>query len=374
MGLLKNFLLRTLSSKLLALFMIYDVQLRQFRSYGDESFEFNPAVTIIVGPNASGKTNLLEAILVLARGKSYRAGDMDLIQFAKPWARLEAKTDSGERVLKLTPEEPVKKSYEINGQTYKRLTSRHSLPVVLFEPDHLRMLSGSPERRRAYLDELLSQVSPAYGSDLRRYKKALAQRNALLKLGETKARQQIFPWNVRLSQLAGSLVRERLELVDKLSERLGGLYEALSKSQTDLQIAYMSACQLDNYESSLLSKLESQLELDLARGFTGSGPHRDDLQLTFDGQPLTLSASRGETRTAVLAMKIIELQIIEEALEIRPILLLDDVFSELDGARRRALTDYLKNYQTFITTTDADLAVESFADNCGIIPLGGGRA
>jgi DNA replication and repair protein RecF len=349
--------------------MIYDIRLQQFRSYTDESFEFNPAVTIIVGPNASGKTNLLEDKLVIARGGSYRAKDVDLLQFEKPWARLDAHTNHGDRTVKITPEEPIKKQYIINEQKLSRLTVNRMLPVVLFEPDHLRLLSGSPERRRAYLDELLTQTTPGYGATLRNYKQALAQRNALLKQPLATITQQMFPWDVKLSQLAGSIVSARLELVDNLGADIAELYKTLSRTDTEVSVSYTTTCDVTQYESNLLHKLESHLATDQERGFTSFGPHRDDLYITFDGHPGSLSASRGETRTAVLALKIMELQILERVREQKPLLLLDDVFSELDGARRHALTDYLSQYQTFITTTDADVALASFGQDCTVIPL-----
>lgn len=350
--------------------MIYDVRLQHFRSYRDESFEFNPAVTIIVGPNASGKTNLLEAILVTAQGGSYRVKDADLVQFNAPWARLDAQTDDGDRVVKLTPHEVVRKSYLINDQPLRRLALNRTLPVVLFEPDHLRLVGGSPERRRAYLDELLSQTSPTYSTQLRQYKQALVQRNALLKRRPAQLEQQLFPWNLKLSQLAGSLVAARVALIVEMASLVTELYKTLSRTGTDVQLSYSSECNLEQYETSMLQQLENRLQLDLERGFTSRGPHRDDLQILFEGRPSTITASRGETRTAVLAMKIVELELLERHREKKPLLLLDDVFSELDGARRHALTDYLSRYQTFITTTDADIALASFGENCTVIPLG----
>ncbi|MDB5170483.1 MAG: replication and repair protein RecF, partial [Candidatus Saccharibacteria bacterium] len=336
--------------------MITDLRLQYFRSYDDESFELSPGVNIVVGPNASGKTNLLEAVLVLARGGSYRASDADLIGFDQPWARLDAHmVNNSVRTVKIVDEPKLVKSYEIEGKTYKRLSLGLSLPVVLFEPNHLQLLSGGPERRRTYLDDLLEQTTPGYGTLRRQYKRALAQRNSLLKQPGSLVATQIFPWNLRLSELAGQIVRHRTALVEQMSESIDSLYKELSQTNTAVSVVYESGWPADVYETSLLKKLEASLELDRLRGFTASGPHREDLQVQFDGRPTAETASRGETRTAVLALKIIELKIIEAARSVTPMLLLDDVFSELDGKRRHALTDYLAPYQTFITTTDADL-------------------
>jgi DNA replication and repair protein RecF len=161
----------------------------------------------------------------------------------------------------------------------------------------------------------------------------------------------------------------RTELVEGLAKSIDALYKELSHVKTKVTLHYDSVCNLAHYETSLLHRLETQEELDRQRGFTGSGPHRDDLAILFDEKPAALAASRGEARTAVLALKILELQMLEKVREHKPILLLDDVFSELDGARRHALTAHLQQYQTFITTTDADIALASFNNDCTVIPL-----
>jgi DNA replication and repair protein RecF len=348
--------------------MIADLRLQHFRSYSDDSFELSPGVNIIVGPNASGKTNLLEAVLVEARGSSYRVKDMDLIEFEQPWMRLDATLTNGSiRTVKLTREPGITKSYEIDGKTYKRLTMQHSLPVVLFEPNHLQLLSGGPERRRSYLDDLLEQTVTGYTTAKRQYQRALAQRNSLLK--QSGSHTLVFPWNLRLSQLAGQIVRARTALVERLERELSELYGELSRTRTQVSINYTSPWPADVYETKLLQRLEAALEQDRLRGFTSSGPHREDFLVSFDGRPVAETASRGEARTAILALKIMELKIIEAARGTTPLLLLDDVFSELDGKRRHALTDYLAPYQTFITTTDADLVLEHFAGNTSVIPL-----
>ena len=348
--------------------MITDLRLQHFRSYGDSSFELSPGVNIVVGPNASGKTNLLEALLVLARGSSYRAKDIELVRFDKPWARLDINLiDGSKRTVKIVREPALAKTYELDKKVYKRLSLQSTLPVVLFEPEDLRLLSGGPERRRDYLDDLLEQTQPGYGTIRRQYRRALAQRNTLLKHGGSK--DQIFPWNIRLSELAGQIVRARSELVKDLDKEAGSLYQELSGTKTNVSLNYHSTQPIDNYETALLKSLESSLDLDLARGFTGQGPHRDDLQVLFNNHPASEVASRGEVRTAVLALKIIELRLIEKLRQQPPLLLLDDVFSELDGRRRHALTDHLANYQTFITTTDADAVVGHFTESANIIPL-----
>ncbi len=351
--------------------MITDLRMQQFRSYKDASFELGPGVNIIVGPNGSGKTNLLEALLVLARGNSYRVRDQELVRFGKPWARLDCDSSAGgHRTVKIMVEPEPGKQYELEGKLFKRLALQHTLPAVLFEPNHLRLFAGGSERRRDYLDDLLEQTEPGYATVRRHYRRALAQRNALLKQGPHISKTQLFPWDIRLSQLAGVMVRARAQLVSGVNKDLGKLYKDLSQTRTKVTAAYGNSWPVETYESQFLKKLETSLSDDRQRGFTASGPHREDLSVSFDGRPASEVASRGEIRTAVLALKIIELKIIEDVREATPLLLLDDVFSELDGRRRHALTDYLAPYQTFITTTDADAVVSHFTESSNVIPLG----
>lgn len=349
--------------------MITNLRLQQFRSYQDATYEFGSGVNIIVGPNGSGKTNLLEALLVLARGSSYRVPDQELVRFTDDWLRLTAQDEMGqERTLKLAIKPHPQKTLIIDEKEYKRLPHSHMLPVVLFEPDQLQLLGGSPEGRRVYFDDLLEQIRPGYGALRKHYKRVLSQRNALLKRGGRISAQELFPWNLRLSELGAVIHRSRVELVDSLREPLHKLYTALSHSAIDITLTYDGQFDTTQYETRMMQALEANTTKDIERGFTSVGPHREDVLVLFDSKPAALVASRGEMRTATLALKILELETLETATGKRPILLLDDVFSELDGARRRALTTYLEQYQTFLTTTDADIVVKHFTSN-SIIPL-----
>lgn len=353
---------------------INDLSLRNYRSYQEDVFEFGDGVNIIVGPNASGKTNLLEAILVLCTGSSYRARDIDLVGFEQPWARLESDTSEGKRVVTIERiEDAAKKKFVIAGNTFYRLSLQKSIPVVVFEPEHLRMLHGGPERRRDYLDELLEQTVVSYAKLRRDYRRTLAQRNMLLKNLASNTDAQLFAWNVRLSELGGKLVTARLGLIMELQNEIQGIYNQLASAAGTVELMYQAEAGIDpldgSYSSTLLTLLERTIDKDRLRGFTANGPHRHDMQVILNGHPAALSASRGETRTLLLALKILELKLIERVRDKKPLLLLDDVFSELDGARRKSLTQFLQPYQSFITTTDADIVVQHFMDNCTILPI-----
>jgi len=351
--------------------MLHDLRLQGFRSYTDDSFEFDPGVNIIVGPNASGKTNLLEALLFLATGSSYRARDRDVVAHQADWGRLDSNYNHGIRTVKLQVNEVsnrVEKSFEMDGLTIKRLQLADTLPVVVFEPSHLQLLTGSPERRREFLDGILARTRPGFTQLLRQYTRTLAQRNALLKQ-RSGSRDQLFAWNIRISELGGRIAEQRIELTTTLNQTIEQHYREVSGGSQTVEVTYQSECGSESYGSSMLRKLERHEEQDFARGFTGFGPHRDDMAMMFNGRGLNEAASRGEVRTLLLGLKILELKLIEKARDQKPLLLLDDVFSELDGARRRALTDFLKGHQTFITTTDADVVVEHFMQSCRVIPV-----
>ncbi|MEO5627570.1 MAG: DNA replication/repair protein RecF [Candidatus Saccharimonadales bacterium] len=348
--------------------MITNIRLQNFRSYKDASFEFDPGVNVIVGPNASGKTNLLEAILLITRGKSYRVKDADLIFCDDPWARIDADLGSHHRTVKLELDNNhLQKSFIIEDQTTARLTAIKQIPTILFEPNDLLMLHSSPELRRSFLDELIEQTDASYGKLLSQYKRTLLQRNRLLKNGSPDSIRQLFVWDIRLSELAAQVVSSRLGMIDKINQQASQIYASLANQATKLTATYSTTLPLDNYATSFLKKLEKDQPLDIIRGFTAAGPHREDVVFSLDGQPIAISASRGESRTALLSLKIIELKIVEAIRKERPILLLDDVFSELDGARRKALTEYMKDYQTFITTTDADVVMKSLSQKHHII-------
>lgn len=348
--------------------MITALRLQSFRSYDDTNFNLNEGVHIIVGPNASGKTNLLEAVLVAARGASYRGRDTELVMFGQPWARVDAQTPAQSRTVKIIAGPNPVKTFDIDGQTLVRLPAARTLPVVLFEPNHLLLLTAAPDLRRAFLDDLIEQIEPGYGATRRHYRRVLAQRNALLKHHPTNLTEQLFVWNLRLSELGGRIARRRQQLIDDCNTQLTSLYSELADTPTDVTLSYATRFSADSYESQLLHKLESNIQAEVERGFTAYGPHRDDLVATIGGRTVQEAASRGETRSLVLVLKLLELRLLESARGTKPMLLLDDVFSELDTRRRQALTAHVQTHQTFITTTDADIIARHFA-SCTVIDL-----
>ena len=334
--------------------MISEISLKHFRSYKNNTFKFNPGVNIIIGPNASGKTNLLEAILVACEGKSYRAGDRELIEFKQDNARIELHTTKKDIRIVFLDNTLSKKTYKINNETFSRLSLQKRIPVVLFEPNNLSMLSGPADLRRQFLDDLLEKTKPGYGNLRRAYRRTLSQRNNLLKRGDNLVMAQLFAWDIRLCDQGEQIARYRLELAQEINKRIEKVYKNMSGSKASINFGYETIVPIAGYGTTLLHKLEDHIKEDQERGFTAYGPHREDIAISINNHPLQVTASRGEVRSMVLACKIIEALLIEEIIGVTPILLLDDVFSELDVARRDKLTVFLKNYQVFITTTNAD--------------------
>lgn len=352
---------------------ISSIHLKNYRSYVDASFEFGKQVNIIVGPNAIGKTNLLEALLLTCGwSASWRSGDGAVIQHDKPWARLDINlNDDEQRTVKLVADNgKVVKEYLINDHRHTYLKLDDSLPVVFFEPNDMRLLTGPPELRRELLDSLLERTEPNYAKLLRDYRRTHAQRNRLLKQGPAAAKQ-LFIWDVRLSELGANMVSARAGLARQFNDQLSATYRKIAVDKSgNGQFIYSSSCPPgDQYASQLLNLLQASQATDILRGFTAHGPHRDDFRIELNGHNAALTASRGETRSLILALKIIEIEIVNRARRQKPLLMLDDVFSELDGARRRALTDALSGHQAFITTTDADLALQNLSAESTVIPI-----
>ena len=344
------------------------VELTNYRSYPKAVFDLHPGVTIVVGPNASGKTNLLESLYVMSTTKSFRAKDRDLVRHNATFFRVVVSDDQDQFALGLSIDNGVTK--KVTHNDVKRTLSEHmgTLPVVLFEPTELDLVAGPPEARRRYLDLLLSQTQPDYLLTLHRYRRVLKQRNSLLEgfdIGGIKA--QIFAWDIKLAELAARIVEERRQLITAINETLPEVYGEIAGESEQVEIEYLPTVHGREYGDNFLQKLTENLPRDLGAGFTTIGPHREDFKVHFKNNDIVAVASRGEVRTTVLALKLAELRYSEQASGKRPLLLLDDVFSELDSHRRGFLIDKLDGYQAVITTTDADAVVAAINQPHSII-------
>lgn len=350
--------------------MISSIRLQNFRSWRDASFEFEPGVNIIVGPNASGKTNLLEAVVALAKGSSFKPHDADMVQSDKPWGRLDGTFEGKLRTLKLKVGESLQKSLDVNGKEVIRIKLDHTEPTVHFEPNHLVSLTTSPQARRDYIDSLAEATDPNFKRLARSYYRTLAQRNALLKRGHNSIGDQLFAWDVRLGELGAQIALARQNLINSINKQLPTTYSKIARKKSSAAISYKILAPVDVYATRLVNQLQKELPRDIERGFTGVGPHREDVAFIINGHSIGSHASRGEVRSLLLALKILELKMIESARGRSAIFLLDDVFSELDNLRRQALVKAISSHQAIITTTDADAVLDYFASkNYNLIAL-----
>ena len=337
--------------------MISKIKLYNFRSYNLHEATFSDSGTVIVGPNGTGKTNLLEAVYVALRGSSFRGSLSDCMTFNAPQTVIHLEGDFGARRIKLNAASgKISKEFIINDNESKALTRKNRLPVVLFEPSELRLISSSPSRRRDFLDGLIARLDSKYDTDLRAFNRTLLQRNELLKSHQEDSqiwRDNLFAWDIKFVQYATNIAQKRAKFLQANEPRIKNLYESLAGKNTQLSIEYSATAPLENYDQSLLNRLEKAREYEIATGFTSVGPHREDFTIFLHDQPAVKVASRGEMRTIMLAFKLLELELQTEISQSRPLILLDDVFSELDATREKLLQETIQHHQFIVTTTDA---------------------
>lgn len=338
------------------------LQLENFRNYNRHEYEFpeDKKITILVGPNGKGKTNFLEAIYVLSLGKSFRTIlQDDLIEWEFDYMRCKCETeiDGEETSLEVFYSNyPRKqKGFKKNGVSLKNSEYIGNLITVLFHPEDLNMLYLSPSYRRKYLNILLSQVDKKYLEALTQYKKTLKQRNALLHaIREAKftnkpmgnLEKDLDVWDTEIIKFGSVIIEKRIEFTQFLNKNLEKIYQSISGGKEKVKIEYHTI--KAEYEAELIIRRDR----DIRGAKTTLGPHRDDLRFFINGKEILSSASRGEFRTLLLAVKLAEIQFIKEKTGRNPILLLDDVFSELDRKRGEHLLNSIKDCQTIITTTD----------------------
>jgi DNA replication and repair protein RecF len=354
--------------------IINSLQLQNFRNYPKKGFEFTSGTTLLVGPNASSKTNLLEAIYLLATGKSFRAGvEREMISYGKELARVQGEIKGEESIqtleIVLTPgqlggERVAKKKFSINKVGKRLMDFVGQLRCVLFGPEDLEIIVNSPSTRRDYLDRVLEQVDREYRRASLSYQKGLRQRNKLLEQirEEGKPRSILFFWDKLLIENGEVITRKREEFLEFINQ----------------QPDYFEELKIQ-YDQSVISpqRLEKYADEEVAAGMTLVGPHRDDFDIRIKEQEsgrvkersLHTFGSRGEQRTAVFCLKLGELEYVAEKTEERPVLLLDDIFSELDHERRKRLLEVIPKQQTIMTTTDIHLVEPAYRRKVKVIEL-----
>lgn len=348
---------------------ITELTLRSYRSYETLHLAFDPGVQIFLGANAQGKTNIIEALYYAVFGRSHRtSSDAELIRVGADGAHigLSFRRHDVPGELSFTFARGARRRITYAGESLRQRDLVGILPMVLFSPEDLFLVKGAPALRRRYLDAELSQASPAYYGELLRYTRILKQRNAVLKdiRERLAAPDDLLPWDAQLARSAAYIVTRRIAAVAQLGA-LSARVQAVLAAGEELALAYeiAGAGAEDFAEDDMTEALHVWYNKmlcegrarDIARAATGVGPHLDDLVLRVGGMSLRSYGSQGQQRTGALALKLAELFYLQENIGEAPILLLDDVMSELDADRRRALLDFIRHehIQTFITATDA---------------------
>ncbi len=339
------------------------LRVQNFRTHSDFILEIGEKSTLISGANGSGKTSLLEAIYFALQGTSFRSSDKEILRNdGSSWFRIDLK-DSKDSLRTIIFDDAIQKSkkqFLVDGNKKARLSANLRIPVVLFEPDDLQLLSGSPTRRRNFLDYFLSQIFPSFQLALARYNKALKQRNNLLKRDNV-SKDELFPWNLMLAEYGAEIISKRQDFLELLNSKIEEVYFEISGVKDKIKIDYLGEKVSKN---EILAILSENIERDKILGYTNFGPHKHDIQFIFNKKPAQNVASRGENRSLVLALKFIETDILADLTSKRPIVLLDDVFSELDDDRQKLLTKHFSKYQTIITSTN-----EIKVEDCKITSL-----
>ena len=339
------------------------LRLAEFRNY--ESLDFAPksGLNVFVGPNAQGKSNLLEALAMLATGKSFRAHrESELIREGSDRAEIagEARIAAGAIRLRCTIARTpagTRKTFEVNGGSvgFARFLGRTR--VVTFVPADLQLVSGGPALRRAFLNGALAQLSPTYYRDLALYQKIVQQKSALLRGVIAPDRDLLLAYNEELVRPAAALIAARRTFVDELAAATAAIYARWRGTRERLGVTYAP-----NPDGDVAEALGAQVDHEVRRRTTLVGPHRDDLRLLVDGKPLGAFGSQGQQRTAVLALKVAEYDVMRARTGDAPILLLDDVLSELDAERAGGFLDAVEGFeQAFLTTTEVPASMAAAA-------------
>jgi len=338
---------------------IVDLQLRDYRNYESCVFEPCEGVTVLLGNNGQGKTNVLEAVYLTCTGRSHRTRqDRELVRWGADVADVRIRTErrDGSHEVQILMPSSGKRRIKVAGQEVSRSGELLGhVTGVLFSPEDLRTVKDGPAERRRFVDMALSQLRPAYYYAMQRYNRALKQRNELLRTAAVNSSllATLDSWDEQLALAGVELMRHRREYVGHLSATAGETHRDIAGGRERLSIQYHPNVDGENLQD-CLEALFAARETDARRMTTSVGPHRDDVAVLVDDRDVRAFGSQGQQRTAALSMRLAELSVMREEMGEWPVLMLDDVMSELDPGRRRRLLEHLKGIQTLVTCTDPD--------------------
>lgn len=334
--------------------IIKNIKLTNFRNHPNIELELSNSTNVIYGKNAHGKTNILESIYVCAVGKSFRAKkDADLILFGNEFAIIDIEFSKNDRDKKINfvISNKNKKQIKINGVKINKISELFGdIIVILFSPDDIDIIKGDPSGRRKYFDLLISQLKPSYMYLLQEYYKVIEQRNTLLKTRNMNATMELDIWDEKLSELNIKISKTRKEIVEEMNPIFKQYMNEFSDEKEMAEIEYKTQIITDD----VMKKLKERRYIDFERGNTSFGIHRDDYKFKINSLEINNFGSQGQIKSSVLSLKLAQKDLIEQKIDEKPILLLDDVMSELDIDRRKYILNKIKECQVIITCTDLD--------------------
>jgi len=348
--------------------VIKSLELKNFRNYKDYKIDFSP-ITVIYGPNGIGKSNILEALTCLAHTKSYRTNhEENLILYNENYAQIQGNLENERIFFLLQKENNNLKKYAKVNNVPKRLSDLiGKLKLVIFTPESLQIVTGSPLARRKFLDICISQIDRNYFNNLLKYKKILKQRNELLKniaLGKSDDSELDF-WNEKMAHCAKIIIQERINLIQFINTKINYYYQDLSGKNEEISLNYQSKfMNLDSIYDYLNAHKKEEIKFQK----TLFGPHLEDIKIFINNKAFAEVSSRGEIRSLVLVLKILEIKFLENTGSKNILLLLDDIFSELDTQRRNRIIKIIKEKQTIITTTDKNFIKDGLGNISFISP------
>ena len=332
---------------------IEKIKLNNFRNYEQLELDLNKDINIIYGNNAQGKTNILEAIFLSSFGKSFRTNkEKEMIRFNEQSCLVEIFYQKKDRDGKVKIEIGNKKQISLNGIKLKKLSELlGNINIVIFTPDDINILKDGPASRRRFLDMMIGQLRPNYVYNLNMYLKTIEQRNNYLRQirEENKPEEMLEIWDENLAEYGEKIYIYRNEFIKKLLNKINNIHKNITDAKEEIRIEYLSNC--DNKEN-YLKLLKERRKLDIIKGYTTKGIHRDDFVIYINDKEVSTYGSQGQNRTAVLSLKLSELQVVYDEIGEYPILLLDDFMSELDEVRRKNFLNNIKNTQVILTGTD----------------------
>ena len=332
---------------------IKDLKLKNFRNYDVQKIELSNNFNIIYGENAQGKTNIIESIYLSSIGKSFRASrDSELIKFEKPQAEVEVNFKKKDRSGNIKILIDNKKNILVNDIKIKKLSELlGNINIVIFTPDDINILKQGPQNRRKFLDILICQLRPNYMYIYSLYIKTLEERNNYLKKIKTEnAKEELLEiWDEQLVKYGKIISEYRNEFVEKIKNKIEKIHSNITENKEKIEIKYLTDCLNKNEFNNLL---KSRMKLDIIKGYTTRGIQRDDFQIYINDNLVNVYGSQGQHRTSMLSLKLAELQVIEDEIGEKPILLLDDFMSELDEKRKNNFIENIKDTQVIITCTD----------------------